>query len=235
MRRLVTIVIMLQLYTYWRSSASWRVRIALQLKGLAYEPRFVHLVRDGGEQHHSDYLAINPQGRVPVLVDGDRVITQSLAIIEYLDETQREPALLPVDAAARAQARALAQLIACDIQPLQNTGTTLYLRDGVGADKGQVAAWLKHFIGNGLTAFEAVLAKRARALPFCHADQPGLADCCLVPQCFAARRFGVDVDAGSFPLIAAIERNCQQLGPFQRAAPETQPDRDQPDKNQPEK
>ena len=158
---------MLQLYTYWRSSASYRVRIALGLKGLAYQPQFVHLLRGGGEQHGSAFRAVNPQGRVPALLDGTAIITQSLAIIEYLDETHPLPALLPADALGRAQVRALAQVIACDIQPHQNTSTTAYLRDTLGASKEQVNAWLQNFIGKGLAAVEVLLAAQSHG-EFCH-------------------------------------------------------------------
>lgn len=223
---MVTIVTMLQLYTYWRSSASYRVRIALELKGLAWEPQFVHLSRDGGQQHGLFKANINPQARVPALVDGAGVITQSLAIIEYLDETHPGTPLLPADALGRARVRAIAQVIACDIQPHQNIATTAWLRDSLGADKAKIDSWLQHFIGQGLAAVESLLAAQPQVGKFCHGDMPGLADCCLVPQCYAARRFGVSLDEQRFPRITAIERACQQLPAFQRAAPESQPDRE---------
>lgn len=217
---------MLQLYTYWRSSASYRVRIALGLKGLTWQPQFVHLTRGGGQQHGDYQRKVNPLGRVPALLDGDAIVTQSLAIIEYLEETHPKPPLLPADALGRARARAIAQVIACDIQPHQNIGTTAWLRDSLGANKQQIENWLQHFIGQGLLAVEALLAAQPHNTTFCHGDTPGLADCCLVPQCYAARRFGVSLEDPRFARIAAIERACQQLPAFQQAAPDAQADRE---------
>lgn len=213
---------MLTLHTYYRSSASYRVRIALGLKGLLWAAAAVHLTRDGGQQHGAAFRGLNPQGRVPALVDGDLVVTQSLAIIEYLDETRPLPPLLPADAAGRARVRSLAQLIACDIQPLQNLSVTRYLSRDLGLDEPRVKAWLVHWISGGLAAFEARLATEPATGRFVHGDTPGLADCCLVPQCYAARRFGVDTAA--FPTLAAIERRCLELPAFAAAAPEAQPD-----------
>jgi maleylacetoacetate isomerase len=213
---------MLTLYTYWRSSAAYRARIALNLKGLDYAPKLVHLLRGGGEQFGPEYRAVNPQSRVPTLIDDAVTITQSLAIIEYLDERYREPPLLPRDAHGRARVRSLAQVIVSDVQPLQNTSVTRYLRSNLGLDDAQVSAWLREWIGRGLDAFEQRLSTSSDTGTFCHGDTPTIADCCLVPQCYASRRFGVD--PGGYPTIARIEARCNALEAFARAAPERQPD-----------
>jgi maleylacetoacetate isomerase len=210
------------LYTYWRSSCAYRARIALHLKGIEYEPRFVHLLRDGGEQFSPEYRALNPQSRVPTLVHDGVTITQSLAIIEYLEERYPKPALLPADAAGRARVRSLAQLIASDVQPLQNTSVTRYLRGSLNTTDEQLAAWLTEWIGRGLEALESRLAGESATGDFSHGAAPGLADCCLVPQCYAARRF--KVDPAQFPTVARIEARCTALPAFARAAPERQPD-----------
>lgn len=212
----------LRLYSYWRSSASWRVRIALESKGLPYEYVAVHLLREGGEQHKSEYRSVNPQGRVPTLeIDGLR-ITQSLAIMEWLEDTHPEPALLPADPAGRARVRSLAQLIACDIQPLQNLSTSQYLADAMELPDDKVNQWLVNWIRRGMTALETRLAGEAGTGQFSHGDEPTIADACLVPQCYAAARFGVD--PGGFPRIARINATCIAHPAFQRAAPEAQPD-----------
>jgi maleylacetoacetate isomerase len=210
------------LYTYWRSSAAYRVRIALGLKGLDYEPRFVHLMRDGGEQFAPEYRALNPQSRVPTLVHDGVTITQSLAIVEYLDEVRPLPPLLPPDPPGRARVRSLAQVIASDIQPLQNTSVARYLRGSLGVTDEQMAAWLAEWIGRGLGALEARLARDRETGEFCHGAAPTMADCCLVPQCYAASRFGVDPK--QYPTIARIEAACSALTGFARAVPERQPD-----------
>jgi maleylpyruvate isomerase len=210
------------LYSYFRSSASYRVRIALGLKGLAFELRPVHLVKGGGQQHSAEYLALNPQGRVPFLLDGEVKLSQSLAIIEYLDETHPKPPLLPRDAVGRARVRQIAQVPAMDIQPLQNTSVTKRLETQFGASSEQRDAWVKHWIETGLGALEALLARDAATGRFCHGDAPTLADCCLVPQLFAARRFGADVAA--WPTLARIDAACQALPAFAAAAPAAQPD-----------
>ncbi|MDO4706468.1 MAG: maleylacetoacetate isomerase [Comamonadaceae bacterium] len=210
----------MKLYTYFRSSAAYRVRIALNLKGLSYEAVPVHLVR--GEQRQSDYCKLNPAGLVPALEVDGQALTQSLAIIEYLEETQGGPALLPADALGRARVRALAQAIACDTHPLNNLRVLQYLGQSLGVDEAQRTAWYRHWVQLGLGAVERMLADDPRTGAFCHGDQPTLADCCLVPQVFNARRFGCSLDA--MPTVQRIAAHCEQLEAFRRAAPEQQPD-----------
>ena len=212
----------LALYGYWRSSAAYRVRIALGLKGLEWVDRPVHLVRAGGEQHAAAYRALNPQELVPALQDGDRTFTQSLAIVEYLDETHPEPPLLPSDARGRARVRALAQLIACDVHPLGNLRVLQYLERELGADEDARAAWSRHWMAQGLAAVEAMLADNVATGAFCHGDTPGLADLCLVPQLYNASRWGLSL--APYPTIGRIQAACQALPAFQAAAPERQPD-----------
>lgn len=211
----------LVLYDYWRSGAAYRVRIALNLKGLDYEVRPVHLLRGGGEQHAADYRAINPQQMVPCLLDGDRVITQSLAAIEYLDETRPEPPLLPADARARARVRALAMVVACDAHPLGNLRVLDRLHAQFAADEAQRMEWSRHWIITGFQSLEAMLADNAATGRYCHGDTPGLADACLVPQAYSAQRRGVSLEA--YPTVQRIHQECLQLEAFQRAAPERQP------------
>ena len=220
----------LVLYSYWRSSAAYRVRIALNLKGLSYETRPVHLVRDGGAQHAPAYHALNPQELVPCLLDGDRVLTQSLAIMEYLDEMYptEEAALLPMDARGRAQARALAMAVACDIHPLGNLRVLQQLEAGFGASEEQRAAWSRHWIGVGFKALEAMLCDSAATGRYCHGERPGMADACLVPQVYNALRWKLPM--GDYPTITRIHRTCNELEAFQRAAPEAQPDAPQSEK-----
>ncbi|MDW2982709.1 MAG: maleylacetoacetate isomerase [Rhodanobacter sp.] len=214
----------LVLYGYWRSSAAYRVRIALNLKGLEYETRPVHLVRNGGEQHAADYRALNPQQMVPCLLDGDRVITQSLAIMEYLDEMhpELETALLPVDARGRAQVRALAMAVCCDIHPLGNLRVLQHLEATFGASEEQRAAWSRHWIGAGFQAIEAMLGDSVATGRYCHGETPSMADACLVPQVYNALRWKLPLD--DYPTIARIYRACSELEAFRRAAPEVQPD-----------
>ena len=207
------------LYDYYRSSAAYRVRIALNLKGLECERRFVHLRR--GEQRAPSYLATNPQGLVPTLVVGERRLTQSLAIIEYLDETHPEPPLLPRDAEGRAFVRAIALAIACDIHPIDNTRVLAYLEKTLGIDQAGRDEWYRHRIREGFRAIEATLAQR-EASAFCHGDTPTVADICLVPQVANANRFQVDLSP--YPRIRAIEAACQELAAFQKARPDQQPD-----------
>jgi len=212
----------LRLFSYWRSSASWRVRIALALKGLPYEYVAVHLVKDGGDQHKADYRSVNPQGRVPTLEYEGQRITQSLAIIEWLEDTHPEPALLPAVPAGRARVRSLAQLIATDIQPLQNLAVTQYLAGPMELPDQKVNEWLAEWIGRGMNALETRLADDSATGQYCHGDDPTMADACLVPQCYAASRFGVDV--AGFPTITRINAACAELPAFARAAPDAQPD-----------
>jgi maleylacetoacetate isomerase len=212
----------MKLYSYWRSSASFRVRIALHLKGVQFEYVPVHLLRAGGEQYTAAYRALNPESRVPSLEVDGHVLTQSMAILEWLEERYPTPALLPADLSGRARVRGLAQLIVADIQPLQNSALVRYLRDTLGADERAAAGWLEHWIDRGFSALEERLGRDAGTGRFCHGDRPSLADVCLVPQCASARRFGVD--PARYPRISAIEAACRELPAFEAAAPDRQPD-----------
>lgn len=210
----------LSLYTYWRSSCSYRVRIALNLKGLDYESVPVHLVRDGGGQHSEDYRRMNPQGLVPTLVADDHSVTQSLAIIEYLEETHPQPPLLPNDALARAHVRRMAYLIADEIQPLNNLGVLQYLKREMGLAQDAVDRWYRHFIERGFSALEQILSESPAK--YCFGEEPGLADVCLVPQVYNAERFGCDLTV--YPNIVRINELCLLHEAFARAIPEAQPD-----------
>lgn len=211
----------MRLYTYFRSSAAYRVRIALNLKGLDCEQVPVHLVRDGGEHLQAAYRQLNPEALLPTLVDGDAVLSQSLAIIEYLDETRPGPALLPGDALQRARIRALSQAIACEIHALDNLRVLKYLQHTLGVDEAGRNAWYRHWITLGFGALEQRLAAEASGR-YCVGDSPSMADCCLVPQVFNARRFAVDLTP--FPRIVALDAQCQTLEAFVRAAPAQQSD-----------
>jgi len=213
---------MLKLYTYFRSSAAYRVRCALNLKGMNWEAVPVHLVRDGGEQNQPAYRARSPLGTVPALETEAGVITQSLAIIEYLEETQPQPPLLPASAEGRARVRAIAQTIACDIHPVNNLRVLQYLGRYFGATQEQKDAWYQHWVNEGLAAVEKLLAGHPATGTFCHGEMPTMADCCLVPQVFNARRFNCPLDA--LPTIRRIVDACEQLPAFQNAAPARQPD-----------
>ena len=217
---------MLQLYSYFRSSAAYRLRIALHLKGLAFDTVPVHLLKGGGEQLQSAYRAINPAALVPALnIDADNdgtTLTQSLAIMEYLDETHPQPPLLPADALGRARVRALALTVACDIHPLNNLRVLNYLTGTLQATDAQRTAWIHHWMALGLEAIEAQLARDAQTGLRCHGDTPQLADCCLVPQVFNARRFGLDL--APYPTVRRIAEHCEGLAPFQAAHPACQPD-----------
>lgn len=216
----------LKLYSYWRSSAAYRVRIALNLKGLDHELTPVHLVRDGGEQHGAEYKQVNPQGLVPALQHGQRLVRQSMAIIEYLDETFSESPLLPATARDRARVRALSQLIACDMHPLGNLRVLQYLEREFGATPEQREAWVRHWLALGFEAIEALLRESPATGDFCEGERPGMADCLLVPQVYNARRFKLDL--APYPTVRRIDANCLALAPFQRAAPDAQPDAPQP-------
>ncbi|UBR51675.1 maleylacetoacetate isomerase [Halomonas sp. FeN2] len=212
---------MTTLYGYFRSSAAYRVRIALNLKGLEYDQIPVNLVK--GEQRGGEHLARNPQGLVPSLVlDDSSVVNQSLAICEYLDEVHPEPALLPVNALERARVRALAQSVACEIHPLNNLRVLKYLVGELGADEAAKLAWYHHWIAEGFTALEATLSNDPSSGDFCHGDTPTLADICLIPQVYNAERFECDLSA--YPTTQRIVTNCRSLPAFEKAAPAAQPD-----------
>ncbi len=208
----------MKLYNYFRSSAAYRVRIALNLKQLPYESVFVHLAKNGGHHKRPEYRAINPQMRVPALaLSSGETLIQSMAIIEYLDEVFPDPALLPTDAAERAHVRAVAQIVACDIHPLNNTGTLAYLRK-LGHDEATVNAWYASWVTAGFEAIEELI----RPGPYAFGPHVSLADLCLVPQVFNARRFKVPLDA--FPKIVGVDAACNKLAAFDKARPENQPD-----------
>lgn len=210
----------MRFYGYFRSSAAYRCRIAFNLKGIAPEAAYVHLRK--GEQKSEDFLALNPQGLVPALdVDG-HVITQSLAIIEWLEEVYPEPALLPRDPFERAGVRALALSIACDIHPLQNLRVLTHLKSEFGQDQAGLDAWCRRWIESGLAAFEAQLNASGRSGDFCFGDEPGLADVCLIPQVFSAARFGADIAA--FTTIRRIVAHAEAHPAFFAAHPSRQPD-----------
>jgi maleylpyruvate isomerase len=208
-----------KLYGYFRSSAAYRVRIALNLKKARYDQVPVHLTRDGGWQWSDQFRAINPQKRVPALaLSTGEVLLQSLAIIEYLDEVFPEPPLLPADAVERAQVRAVSQIVACDIHPINNLVVLNYLKGKLGHSQDEADAWYRHWIAEGFGAIEALI----RPGPFAFGAHVSMADLCVVPQVFNARRFKMDLT--KYPKIAAVEAACQKLAAFERARPENQPD-----------
>jgi maleylacetoacetate isomerase len=215
-----------KLYNYFRSSASYRVRIALNLKGLRYDYQSVHLSRGGGEQFSPAFQRMNPQSLVPVLEDGAKQLTQSIAIIEYVEDTHPTPPLLPSDPAGRARVRELALSIACDVHPLNNLRVLSYLTRELGVSEEAKNRWYQHWVALGLQALEAQIAGSPDTGLFCHGDVPGLADCCLVPQLFNARRFKCDLSA--YPTLVEIEQRCNAMAAFRDAAPEHQPDADAP-------
>ncbi len=211
----------MKLYDYFRSSAAYRVRIALNMKGLRPEREFVHLRKSA--QRSKEYLALNPQGLVPALLtDGGAMLTQSLAIIEYLDETHPTPPLLPATPAARARVRGLALEVACDIHPLNNLRVLQYLKNTLGASDEQKDGWYKYWVDVGLEALETRLARDPETGRFCHGDAPTLADIVLVPQLANARRMNIDVTP--YPTLSRIESACIALPAFVDAAPAKQPD-----------
>jgi maleylpyruvate isomerase len=208
-----------KLYTYFRSSAAYRVRIALNLKGLSYEMVPVHLTRDGGQQRKPEFRSLNPQMRVPTLqLSSGEVLTQSLAIIAYLDEIEPEPPFLPADALERAHVRALSQIVACDIHPLNNLIALQYLKRTLKQEQPEIDAWYHHWVIEGFTAIEQMIGPG----PYAYGAHVTLADICLVPQVYNARRLKVPLDA--FPKIVAVEQACLALPAFDRARPEKQPD-----------
>ena len=207
----------MKLYSYFRSSAAYRVRIALNVKGIAYDMAPIHLVKDVHQQ--PEFRAVNPQMRVPALVaPGGEILIQSLAIIEYLEETQPEPPLLPKEPIARAKVRALAEIVACDIHPLNNLSALRYLKRAMNQEQSAIDAWYHHWVISGFEALEALIAPK----PFCCGSQVTFADVCLIPQVYNARRLKVPLD--KFPKIVGVEQACLALSAFDRARPETQPD-----------
>ena len=209
----------MKLYSYFRSSAAYRVRIALNLKNIPYEIESIHLIRGGGAQHSAAFKAINPQARVPTLVlDDGEVLTQSLAIIGYLDRTHPQPPLLPTDPLRRARIEAAAQVIACDIHPLNNTSPLQYLKRTLGQEQSAIDAWYHHWVLLGFEALEGMI----RPGPYAFGEAVTLADVCLVPQVYNARRLKVPLDR--FPKIVAVDAACLALSAFDKARPENQPD-----------
>lgn len=212
----------MKLYTFFRSSASYRVRIALNIKGLTYEQVPIHLRRGGGEQLGAAYKAINPQALVPALEDNGKILTQSLAIIEYLEETHPTPPLLPTGPADKALVRGMAMVIACEVHPIQNLRVLNYVKARYNQTDAQINDWAQHWIDLGLSALEQMIAAQPQRGKFCFGEMPTLADICLVPQLGNARRYGCDIS--KHPTILQIEKSCLALPAFADAAPEKQPD-----------
>mgnify|MGYP003616916881 FL=1 len=212
----------LQLFSYWRSSAAYRVRIGLNLKGLAHDIVPVHLLHDGGQQHSDVYRSINPQQLVPVLGHGNRRLSQSLAILECLDEVWPTPPLLPSTSRERHRVRALSQLVACDIHPPNNLRVLQYFEREWNVPQPERDELVRHWILEGFAAAEAMVAEHPSTGTFCEGNTPSMADCCLIPQVYNARRFGVDM--AQFPTLQRIEATCLELPAFDAARPERQPD-----------
>ena len=209
----------MRLYTYFRSSAAFRVRIALNLKGLAYQPSFVHLAK--GEHLQPAYRAINPQALVPALETDGALLAQSVAIMEYLEDTHPRPPLLPAEPLGRARVRGLALIVACEIHPLNNPRVLKYVKNVLGHAQDEVDAWYRHWIADGLAKLEAELGKPGTGR-YSHGDTPTMADCCLVPQIFNAQRFQCDL--APYPVVMRVFDACMQLDAFDRAQPVKQPD-----------
>jgi maleylacetoacetate isomerase len=207
------------LYDYFRSTACYRVRIALNLKNIAYEKIEIHLVNNGGEQHSPEYQHINPQGLVPSLDVNGHIISQSLAIIDYLDEAFPQVPLLPADPLIKANLRALALIVACDMHPLNNLRVLNRLKEQFTASQEQVTEWYHHWLKTGFDAFETQLSQLERSKPVCFGEQVSLADICLIPQIYNAKRFNFDLT--DYPLINQINDYCLTLAAFQKAAPES--------------
>ncbi|EOR09370.1 maleylacetoacetate isomerase [Acinetobacter tandoii] len=210
----------MKLYSYFRSSAAFRVRIALNLKGLSYDTQAVHLLKQGGEQHSAEYAAINPSELVPTLLDQQYVLTQSLSILEYLEEAYPKTALLPQNLQQRAQIRAFAQYIACEIHPLNNLRVLQYLEQTLAVSNSKKTAWYQHWIKLGFHSLEQQLQHSDGK--YCFGEQASFADCCLIPQVYNAKRFQIDLT--EYPKIQSIYTHCMQLAAFQQAAPEQQAD-----------
>ena len=213
---------MIRFHGYFRSSSSYRCRIAFNLKDVDYDFVPVHLLKDGGEQKKPEYRGLNPQMLVPTLESGDLTIGQSMAILEWLEEKYPEPPFLPAGADDRARVRAFADIIACDIHPLQNLRVLAFLRENYGEDQDGVERWCQRWIGDGLAACEELLARREKQMAFCFGETPGLADICLVPQVFSAQRFKVDLT--EMPRVRAVHEACEKLSAFADAHPSKQPD-----------
>ncbi|WP_321794853.1 maleylacetoacetate isomerase [Caballeronia sp. J97] len=212
----------MRLINYFRSSSSYRVRIACNLKRLPYDYVPVHLNRNGGEQFSASFSSLNPQQLVPVLQDGALCVSQSFAILEYLEERYPDPPLLPAEEIGRAQVRQFGQYIACEIHPINNLRVLKYLTETLGVSGETREAWARHWIETGLSALEVQLEKATDGTPFCFGSEPTLADCYLIPQLFNARRFGVDV--ARYPTLHRIEGHCNEIDAFRRAHPALQPD-----------
>lgn len=212
----------MKLFTFYQSGSSYRVRILLNLKGIDYEPVFVIGGRGSADLAKPEYLALNPHGVIPTLIDGDTTIIQTLAIAEYLEETHPDPALLPTDATSRARVRALAQSVVSDIHPLSTARVNGYLGEDLELAPDAIKAWQRHWNRRGFAAIETLLADAPQTGAFCHGERPTIADACLVSQVYAAGKFGIGI--GDYPTIGGIYETCMKIDAFQRAAPENQPD-----------
>ena len=213
---------MIKLYGYWRSTAAYRVRLALNIKQVSYTQTSVHLVKDGGEQNTPEFRALNPQGLVPTLVDDSLVISQSMAILEYLEEKYPKPALLPSDLKSRALVRQLCQIIVSDVHPLNNLRVLQYLKNELNVDDPQKMTWYHHWLREGFQAFEGLLLQKGVNGTYSLGEELSLADACLIPQIYNAHRFNFPME--EFPVLLAINENCLKLERFQNAIPENQPD-----------